>query len=196
MHKDSQYKSLADIQAVLAEIGDAKKVILSVYFRHPYVLDEASGVRRAGAILANFGVSDAALMDVLTGKFKPQGKLPFALANNLDAVVANDPDAPGYPAKDTLWMFDLEEGRVILRRDAWRRRGDANNWLRSEVFDLGEPRSWEAEQAIRQAKDKDFSEVEVLLGILQAPFDDHPQHASRAGFPPDWAAGIEISCSS
>jgi len=52
------------------------------------------------------------------------------------------------------------------------------------------------EQAIRQAKDKDFSEVEVLLGILQAPFHDHPQHAARAGFPPDWAAGIEISCSS
>ena len=69
------------------------------------VLDEASGVRGAGAILANFGVSDSALMDVLTGKFKPQGKLPFALANNLDAVVANDPDAPGYPAKDTLYPF-------------------------------------------------------------------------------------------
>lgn len=97
--------SLADIQAVLAEIGDAKKVIISVYFRHPYVLDEASGVRGAGAIVANFGVSDAALMDVLTGKFKPQGKLPFALANNLEAVVANDPDAPGYPAKDTLYPF-------------------------------------------------------------------------------------------
>lgn len=97
--------SLADIQAVFGEIGDAKKVILSVYFRHPYVLDEASGVRAAGAILANFGVSDTALMDVLTGKAKPQGKLPFALANNLEAVVANDPDAPGYPAKDTLYPF-------------------------------------------------------------------------------------------
>ena len=97
--------SLADIQAVLAEIGDANKVIISVYFRHPYVLDEASGVRGVGAIVANFGVSDAALMDVLTVKFKPQGKLPFALANNLEAVVANDPDAPGYPAKDTLYPF-------------------------------------------------------------------------------------------
>ena len=44
-------------------------------------------------------------MDVLTGRFKPQGKLPFALANNLDAVRNNDPDAPGYPAKDTLYPF-------------------------------------------------------------------------------------------
>jgi beta-glucosidase len=97
--------SLADIQSVLSEIGDPKKVVVSIYFRHPYVLDEASGVRSAGALLANFGVSDTALMDVLTGRAKPQGKLPFALAGNLEAVLANDPDAPGYPAKDTLFPF-------------------------------------------------------------------------------------------
>ena len=35
-------------------------------------------------------------MDVLTGKFKPQGKLPFALANNPEAILRQDPDAPGY----------------------------------------------------------------------------------------------------
>ena len=86
------------------EIG-AKKTILTIYFRQPYVLDDASGLKNAGAILAGFGVSDSALMDVLTGRFKPQGKLPFALANNLDAVRNNDPDAPGYPAKDTLYPF-------------------------------------------------------------------------------------------
>jgi beta-glucosidase len=97
--------SLADIQSTIAEIGDPKKVILAIYFRQPYVIDEASGLRKTGAILATFGVSDSALMDVLTGKFKPQGKLPFALASNVEAVVANDPDAPGYPAKDTLYPF-------------------------------------------------------------------------------------------
>ncbi len=37
----------------------------------------------------------------------------------------------------------------------------------------------------------------TLLGLLQAPFDEHPAHeAAYAGFPPDWAAQIEISCSS
>jgi beta-glucosidase len=71
----------------------------------PYVLDQESGLREAGAILAGFGVSDAALMDVITGRFKPQGKLPFALANRLQAVIDNDPDAPGYPAADTLYSF-------------------------------------------------------------------------------------------
>jgi beta-glucosidase len=40
-----------------------------------------------------------------TGRFKPQGKLPFALANNLYAVRNNDSDAPGCPANDTLYPF-------------------------------------------------------------------------------------------
>lgn len=52
------------------------------------------------------------------------------------------------------------------------------------------------ELAIRQAKQKDFSQVEALLRLVQAPFDEHPEHEDLAGFPPDWAAHIEISCSS
>ena len=52
------------------------------------------------------------------------------------------------------------------------------------------------EQAIRAAKLKDFSGVNTLLTLLQAPFDEHSGHEAQADFPPDWAAGIEISCSS
>lgn len=52
------------------------------------------------------------------------------------------------------------------------------------------------ELAIRQAKLGDFSQVELLLGLVQAPCDEHPAHEDKAGFPPDWASHIEISCSS
>ncbi len=52
------------------------------------------------------------------------------------------------------------------------------------------------EQAIRLAKTKDFSGVETLLKLLETPFDEHPGFEAYADFPPDWAAGIEISCSS
>ena len=93
----------------MQEVGDPKKVVLSIYFRQPYVLYEASGLKGAGAIVAGFGVSNTALLDVLSGKvlatgatFKPQGKLPFALANNSKAIVDNLPDVPGCPDKDTL----------------------------------------------------------------------------------------------
>ncbi|PXW99354.1 beta-glucosidase [Sphaerotilus hippei] len=93
--------SLADIQAVMNEVG-AKNTVLAIYFRQPYVLDDASGLKNAGAVVGTFGVSDVALLEVLSGKFRPQGKLPFALANKLQAVIDNQPDAPGYPAADTL----------------------------------------------------------------------------------------------
>ena len=88
----------------MREVG-AGKTILAIYFRQPYVLDEASGFRNAGAILATFGVRDAAIMDVLTGQFKPSGKLPFALAGNAQAVVRQASDAPGYDRADTLFPF-------------------------------------------------------------------------------------------
>ena len=52
------------------------------------------------------------------------------------------------------------------------------------------------EQAITAAKLNDFSQVNTLLSVLQAPYDEHSGHDALADFPPDWASGIEISCSS
>ena len=52
------------------------------------------------------------------------------------------------------------------------------------------------EQAIRLAKQKDFSELHTLQRLLETPFDEHPGFDSHAGFPPEWASTIEISCSS
>ncbi|MCW2365158.1 beta-glucosidase [Sphingobium sp. B7D2B] len=103
----SVYPSLADIQAVMREIGDPRRVILNIYFRQPYVLDEASGLRNAGAIIASFGASDAAQIDVLTGKQAPAGRLPFALPASLDAVDRQHSDAPGYAETPggTLYPF-------------------------------------------------------------------------------------------
>ncbi len=53
-----------------------------------------------------------------------------------------------------------------------------------------------AEIAIRQARTGDFAEVQRLLKALQAPFDERAGEDDLAALPPDWAAGIEISCSS
>ncbi len=57
-------------------------------------------------------------------------------------------------------------------------------------------RNYLGEQAIAKAKLKDFSEVKTLLKLVQAPYDEHPDCERFAGLPPDWAADIEISCSS
>jgi beta-glucosidase len=88
--------SLAEVQAAMREIGDPEKVVISIYFRNPYVLDDASGVKSAGSLLATFGVSDAAQLDIISGRARPKGRLPFALPRTARAVLEQNPDAPGY----------------------------------------------------------------------------------------------------
>ncbi len=53
-----------------------------------------------------------------------------------------------------------------------------------------------AEVAIRQAQAGDFSEVQRLQKVLSRPFDEQPESAAYAAFPPEWAQSIEVSCSS
>jgi len=57
-------------------------------------------------------------------------------------------------------------------------------------------RNYLCEEAIEAAQHKDFSVVQRLLQVVTHPFDDHPDAQAMAGFPPDWASRIEISCSS
>ena len=59
-----------------------------------------------------------------------------------------------------------------------------------------------AEVAIRAAENGDFTETHRLLQVLRAPFDEVPAGVDAsaieryAGFPPEWAQTIEVSCSS
>lgn len=59
---------------------------------------------------------------------------------------------PWFDAEQDAWFdLDLESRSVILRRRHFVRLGQVDNWLTSEAFDLREPRSFEAEQAIAEA---------------------------------------------
>ncbi|MGY5808889.1 glycoside hydrolase family 3 N-terminal domain-containing protein [Rhizobium sp. LEGMi198b] len=72
----------------------AKEVptIVTIYLARPAIL---TGLRdRAGSILANFGASDEALFDVIEGKQKAQGKLPFELPSSMAEVLAQKSDVP------------------------------------------------------------------------------------------------------
>ena len=53
-----------------------------------------------------------------------------------------------------------------------------------------------AELAIRDAQRGDFGEIDRLLKVLASPFDEQPEHAAYAAYPPGWASEIEVSCSS
>lgn len=57
-------------------------------------------------------------------------------------------------------------------------------------------RNYLAQVAIDKAQQKDFSEVERLLRVLQKPFDEQPENDAYAAFPPDWSQQVCVSCSS
>ena len=52
------------------------------------------------------------------------------------------------------------------------------------------------ELAIRQAKAGDFSMIQKLLNVLHSPFEEHTHFDTWAGFAPEWASSLDISCSS
>ncbi|MGO2082074.1 glycoside hydrolase family 3 C-terminal domain-containing protein [Glutamicibacter arilaitensis] len=102
--------SLDTIKQVMSEVEDPSKVVMHVYFRQPFVMDETSGLREAGAIVAGFGMTDTALMDVLSGKFSPQGRMPFALAGTREAITEQFSDLPGYAETSDGALFDYSFG--------------------------------------------------------------------------------------
>uniref|UniRef100_E6Q043 beta-glucosidase n=1 Tax=mine drainage metagenome TaxID=410659 RepID=E6Q043_9ZZZZ len=66
--------------------------IVTVYLDRPAILSNVND--KAAAIVGNFGVSDRALLNVLTGRAKPMGKLPFELPSSMAEVKAQKGDVP------------------------------------------------------------------------------------------------------
>jgi len=94
-------------------------------------------------------------------------------------------DRAGFDA----WMLSFSE------RHAQSQRADAAKLMlqSNPKFVL---RNHLGQQAIEASQQKDHAGVATLLTLLQTPCEEHPGADDYAGFPPDWASTIEISCSS
>jgi len=109
------------------------------------------------------------------------------------------PEAPNAPLRDLFldrtafdaWAAGYQarlqrEASVDSARQTQMRRINPKYILRNHL----------AEQAIRAAHAGDFSEIETLHHLLARPYDEQPEFAAYAGFPPDWANTLSVSCSS
>jgi beta-glucosidase len=76
--------------------------VVDIYLDRPAVIPELA--EAAAALLADFGASDAALLDVVFGRAAPTGVLPFELPSSTDAVRRQLPDVP-YDSDDPLFPF-------------------------------------------------------------------------------------------
>ncbi len=57
-------------------------------------------------------------------------------------------------------------------------------------------RNYLAQTAIEKAQQKDFSEIDRLLTLLQNPYSDQPGMDAYAAPPPSWGKHLAVSCSS
>jgi beta-glucosidase len=71
--------------------------VMTVYMDRPAILTDVKD--KVAALYADFGVSDASLLDVLMGNGKAQGHLPFELPSSMEAVEAQSSDVPHDSAK-------------------------------------------------------------------------------------------------
>ena len=76
--------------------------IVDIYLDRPAVIPDISAA--AKGLLADFGASDAAVLDVIFGKFRPGGHLPIEMPSSMEAVRNQKEDVP-YDSKDPLYKF-------------------------------------------------------------------------------------------
>jgi beta-glucosidase len=91
----------AEYEAIKTASAKAPTIV-TIYLDRPAILTNVKD--KVAALLGNFGASDKALFDVLTGKVVPRGKLPFELPSSMDEVKAQAEDTP-YDTKTPLYKF-------------------------------------------------------------------------------------------
>lgn len=78
--------------ALVRQAAAKVPVIVTIYLDRPAIL--ANLKPHAATLIGEFGITDAALFDALTGKVAPSGKLPFELPATMAAVRAQSPALP------------------------------------------------------------------------------------------------------
>ncbi len=91
------------------EVLNAKPTIVAINYTNPWVIEEIDK-GKASTIIATFGTTQEALLDIVTGAFKPTGKMPFTTPVNQAAVEANKSDVPGYMEGPGYGLFQFGLG--------------------------------------------------------------------------------------
>jgi beta-glucosidase len=89
-------------KAHLLDIMERVATIVDIYLERPAVIPEIA--EKSAGLLANFGASDAAVLDVIFGGFTPSGKLPFEMPSSMEAVRRQKEDLP-YDSESPLFSF-------------------------------------------------------------------------------------------
>jgi len=86
-----------------------KPTVTVINFSNPWVINEIDD-DNTNTMLATFGTTTDAILDVLTGKFNPSGKMPFSIPASTGAVLNNQSDVPGYLKGEKYSVIKFGEG--------------------------------------------------------------------------------------
>lgn len=95
------------------KLSAGKPTILVVNYTNPWVINEIYNDKTKSnikAVLATFGTTPDALLDVLTGKYNPTGKMPFSTPASDEAVTNQKEDVPGYLEGKGYALFNCGQG--------------------------------------------------------------------------------------
>jgi beta-glucosidase len=88
--------------AHVREVAASVPTVVDVFLDRPAILTPFAA--DAAAIVGDFGANPRALLDVLSGEARPEGRLPFDLPSSMAAVEANLPDVP-FDTADPLFRY-------------------------------------------------------------------------------------------
>lgn len=78
----------------IKDIQSKAKTIVVVNMGNPFLLNEIEP--KAAGVIATYGITVDSLLDVVSGKFKPTGKLPMSIPASNEAMAKNAADLPGH----------------------------------------------------------------------------------------------------
>jgi beta-glucosidase len=99
-HGDLDFKGQAKDE--ILDLLKTVPAIVVIHLDRPAVIPEIN--ESARALLGEYGASDVAVLDIIFGKARPEGKLPFELPSSMQAVRDQKADVP-YDSKDPLYPF-------------------------------------------------------------------------------------------
>lgn len=94
-------------------LSSQKPTILAINYTNPWVIDEIYNPATKShfkSIIATFNTTADALLDVISGKFNPGGKMPFTTPVSEEAVKQQLSDVPGYLKGPAYPLFKYGEG--------------------------------------------------------------------------------------
>ena len=91
------------------EMTSTKPTVVVINYTSPWLISEIDNANLK-TVLATFGTTTDAILDVVSGAFNPTGKMPFTTPISQKAIIENQSDVPGFMKPKGYALFTFGDG--------------------------------------------------------------------------------------